>query len=131
MDLYREEILDHYKNPRNFGDLDKPNVKAREANASCGDLIELQFKLRESTIADVAFKGSGCALSIAAASLLTEALKGKTIDEALKFDEQTMLDLLGIEVSGMRMKCVLLPFRALEEALKNHKINKYGRSRSG
>lgn len=117
MDLYREEILEHYKHPQNFGELAIVSTKAREANASCGDLIELQLRLRDLTIAEVRFKGVGCALSIAAASMLTVKLKHKRVEEALRLDEGFMLDLLGVDVSSMRMKCVTLPLRALKRAL--------------
>jgi len=117
MDPYREEILAHYKHPSNFGDLCDATVVAREANASCGDLVELSLKIVGSKIVDVKFKGVGCALSIASSSLLTEQLKGKTIAEVEKFDERFVVSLVGVEVSSMRMKCILLPLRGLERAL--------------
>lgn len=117
MDIYREEILDHYKNPRNFGELADATYKAREANTSCGDLIELQLKLDDSVISEARFKGVGCALSIAASSMLTEEIKGKKVSEIIKLDEKFMFDLVKIDVSSMRKKCILLPLRALERAL--------------
>lgn len=117
MDIYREEILEHYKNPHNFGDFDEPSVQAREANASCGDLIELQLVIEDSRVSDARFKGVGCALSVAAASLLTDELKGLGLDEAKALDEDFILGLMGIEVGSMRMKCISLPLRALNKAL--------------
>ncbi len=117
MDYYREEILDHYKNPRNFGEIEDATHSAREANASCGDLMELQLKVENGKVVDVAFKGMGCALSIAAASLLTEAIKGKSVSEARAVDKKMMNELLGIEVSATRSKCVFLPLRGLKKAL--------------
>lgn len=120
MDMYREEILEHYKHPHNFGDLPKPTVSVREANASCGDLIEFQLLIRDRQIVEARFKGVGCALSIASASLLSDQLQGTEIAEALKFDERSMLDLLGVEVSSMRTKCVDLPLRALKRALEKY-----------
>lgn len=120
MDMYREEILEHYKHPHNFGELTKPTVSVREANASCGDLIELQLLIRDRRIVDVRFQGVGCALSIASASLLTDHLKDTGVAEASKFNEQSMLDMFGIEVSSMRRKCVALPLRALKLALEMH-----------
>ena len=121
-DLYREEILEHYKHPHNFGELSKATVTVREANASCGDLIELQLLVRSGTIVKAKFKGVGCALSLATASILTDDIQGKTVGEALRFDEQRVIALLGTEVSPMRRKCVLLPLRALDKALE--KISK-------
>lgn len=118
MDPYREEILAHYKHPSNYGDLPDATVVTREANASCGDLIELSLKVVDSKIIDVRFKGVGCALSIASASLLTEQLKGKRTSDASRISERFVLDLVGVEVSSMRTKCILLPFRALGNALK-------------
>lgn len=117
MDLYREEILQHYKHPLNFGELMDASVRAREANASCGDLIEINLKLDGSVIAEARFKGAGCALSIAASSMLTEEIKGKDISEVIKLDEKFMRDLLKIDVSSLRMKCILLPLRAVKRAL--------------
>ncbi len=117
MDFYREEILDHYKNPRNFGELEDATHSVREANASCGDLVELQLRVENGKIKDIAFKGMGCALSMAAASLLTEAIKGKSVSEVQVVDEKMMNDLLGVEVSATRKKCVMLPLRGLQKAL--------------
>ena len=118
MDLYREEILDHYRNPRNFGDLEGADVRVREANASCGDLVELQLSFEGSEVADVRFKGTGCALSIAAASMLTEEVKGKSIAALRRLDEKKILGMLGGKISSARRKCVVLPLRALQRAVK-------------
>ena len=118
MDPYREEILTHYKHPSNYGDLPDATVTVREANASCGDLIELSLKVVDAKIVGVRFKGVGCALSIASASLLTEQLEGKLISDVARMSERFVLDLVGVEVSSMRTKCILLPFRALGNALK-------------
>lgn len=118
MDLYREDILEHYRHPHNFGKLEDANTQAREANASCGDIFELQLRITESTITEARFRGVGCALSIAAGSLLTDTLKGKSLQEASGFGESDMLKLLGVTVSSMRMKCVTLPLRALQKALR-------------
>src|SRR4030067_2287816 len=99
MNIYREEILDHYNHPRNFGDLPGATHTAREANASCGDLLEVAMVIREQTaknaftlvVADVRFKGIGCALSIATASMLTEKVKGKPVRAILKMKEEELI----------------------------------------
>ena len=112
-------ILEHYKNPQNFGHLDKPDIVHEEGNPSCGDQIRIELKVENDRIADIRFSGKGCAISQAAASIFTEEIKGKTLEEVKNFDKQKMLDLLGIEISGMRMKCAML-------ALKIVKVGAYG-----
>lgn len=116
MDLYREEILDHYKNPRNFGKLEAPDRVGRAANSLCGDLVEMQLKLDGDVIKDVKFRGVGCAISTAAASMLTEKVKGKKIDEVKGWGQERMLGMLGISVSPTRLKCALLPLEALHKS---------------
>lgn len=131
MDLYREEILDHYKNPRNFGDLPNAQVKVREANSSCGDMIEISLKFKNkvnknkenSVIEDIRFKGLGCAISVAATSMLTEMVKGKTLEELKKINLEGLYKLFGGPVNPGRVKCLSLPLKALEKALKEYEKN--------
>lgn len=110
MDLYRQEILDHYKNPRNFGDLKDFALKGSDRNSSCGDSLEMGIKVEKGKIVDVKFSGIGCAISLASASMLTEMLKGKTVKQAAKLTETDMLKRLGIPISITRQKCALLGF---------------------
>jgi nitrogen fixation NifU-like protein len=122
-DLYKEKIIDHYRNPRNFGDLSGATVKVREANASCGDMIELALKfkvqdLKGKVIEDIRFKGIGCAISTAAASLLTEAVKGKTVKRIKEMTDKKAVGMLGIKVSPGRVRCLMLPWRALQKAVE-------------
>ncbi len=112
-------ILEHYKNPQNFGHLEKPDMVHEEGNPSCGDQLRIELQVENDRITDIRFSGKGCAISQAAASILTEEIKGKTLDDVRTFDKQKMLDLLGIEISGMRMKCAML-------ALKIVKVGAYG-----
>lgn len=121
MDLYREEILDHYKNPRNFGKLDKFDTRVFEVNTLCGDNIELFLKFSGNKIKDVSFRSLGCAISTASASLLTEKIKGKTVGEALKLTEKDVLELIGGIITSLRLKCAYLPFFALRKALLSAK----------
>ena len=116
--IYKDNIIDHYQNPRNFGDLTGADVVVREANASCGDMLQMAVKFNAGKISDIKFKSIGCAISTAAGSLLTEAIVGKTVNEVKKFSEGDMMALLGIKVSPTRMKCAILPLRALQKALK-------------
>ncbi|MCX8104084.1 MAG: SUF system NifU family Fe-S cluster assembly protein [Candidatus Bipolaricaulota bacterium] len=107
-------IIEHYKNPQNFGHLENPDIVHEEGNPSCGDQIRIELKIENNRIADVRFSGKGCAISQAAASILTEEIKGKTLDEVKEFDKQKMLDLLGVEISAMRMKCALLALKVVK-----------------
>lgn len=113
-DIYGEIILDYYRNPLNFGKLENPNIVSRDANPLCGDVVEIQLKLDKSKIADVKFNGQGCAISKASASMLTEFIKGKTLYDIIKISKGDILDLLKIELSPIRIKCALLPLKALK-----------------
>lgn len=114
---YREEILDHYKNPRNFGELKGATHEARGANASCGDMIEFQLKIDKEKVVGVSWRGVGCALSTAAASMLSEKILGKSVVELRKWDTKIMTEIVG-DVNVGRMKCVTLPLTALQLAIK-------------
>jgi len=123
-DFYRDIILDYYRHPRNYGSIDDAEIKVHESNTLCGDDIELYIKLnRDREVEDIKFRGKGCAISIASASLMTELLKGKKLDELLSFTKKDLLDALGIETLGLnpvRIKCALLPYKALKIGVYNH-----------
>jgi len=123
-DFYRDIILDYYRHPRNYGSIDDAEIKVHESNPLCGDDIELYIKLnRDREVEDIKFRGKGCAISIASASLMTELLKGKKLDELLSFTKKDLLDALGIETLGLnpvRIKCALLPYKALKIGVYNH-----------
>lgn len=123
-ELYRENILDHYKRPRNFERLEGAAGFAHENNPSCGDVIDFYLDVDGDRVRRAAFAGRGCAISQASASMLTEALKGRTLEEARGFGEETILALLGIPVGPMRMKCAMLSLRALKSALGEAKSRK-------
>ena len=112
--FYREYILDHYKNPRNYGRLDHPDITHEEDNPLCGDVVGMDFKINDGVIEDIRFHGRGCAISQASASLLTERLKGIGLDEAKKIDKNDVLGELGIQISPARIKCALLPLKVLK-----------------
>lgn len=121
MDIYREDVLDHYKNPRNYGDMDDYDLLGRDANASCGDMIEFRLKIQskkgKSIIEEVKWKGIGCAISTAAASKLSEWVKGRTLDEVREIGEGELVEIIDIKVSPGREKCVTLPIRVVREKL--------------
>ncbi len=114
MDLYMEQILDHYKYPRNFGRLENPDISHEEGNPSCGDQIRIDLKIQDGKIADVRFSGKGCAISQAAASMLTEMIKGQSLEDVKKLGKEEMLSELGIEISAIRLKCALLALKVLK-----------------
>ena len=112
--FYREYILDHYKNPRNYGRLDNPDITHEEDNPLCGDVVGMDFRVQEGVIEDIRFHGRGCAISQASASLLTERLKGMALDDAKKIDKNDVLGELGIQISPARIKCALLSLKVLK-----------------
>ena len=117
-DLYREAILDHYKNPRNFGKIAHPSSSYQLYNSACGDKIEIYLKVKgDKVISDIKFSGEGCAISLASASMLTEKVMGKNIEEVKRLKARDIIKMLGIQLSPTRMKCTLLPLEVLEKTL--------------
>ncbi len=113
-DLYREIILDHYQHPHNHGELPDAQIHAHDTNPLCGDILYMDIKLDGNVIKDVRFNGKGCAISQASASMLTDELIGKTLDDAKKLDKQFILDMLGIPLGPSRIKCALLSLKVLK-----------------
>ena len=113
-EIYKDIILDYYRNPRNFGDLPEPDVRTKDSNPLCGDVIEMQLKIKDGKVEDIRFNGKGCAISQASASMLTEAVKGKTLDEIKAMGKPNVLELLGIDPGPTRIKCALLGLKVLK-----------------
>ena len=114
-DFYRENILDHYRNPRNAGTLDDATHSHQENNPLCGDVVRIDLHVNENNVIDeVAFKGRGCAISQASASMLTEMIKGKTVEEAKAVGKEEILEALGIQIGPTRLKCALLSLKVLK-----------------
>jgi nitrogen fixation NifU-like protein len=119
-DLYRDEILEHYRNPHNFGILESPTTAKEGANPLCGDRITLMLTINDDgTVEDVAFTGRGCAISQASASMLTDDIKGKPLSEIAQLGRQDVLDNLSIEISPARMKCAMLSLETLKSAVSD------------
>lgn len=138
-DLYQEIILDHYKNPRNYGDMDEPDVHVEDNNPSCGDELEVNLKLDESgdVIEDISFTGQGCAISMASASLMSDRLEGKTVEDAealrerfknmitsdeedlevLKDELGDLVSLKGVIKFPIRVKCANLSWNTFKKGI--------------
>lgn len=116
-DMYRQQILDHYKSPRNYGEIEDPTFTHVGENPMCGDTIEMDVVLDddEETIEHVAFRGDGCAISQASASMLSEKLQGTTIEELQEMDRDDVVDMLGVDISPMRIKCAVLAEKVAQD----------------
>lgn len=117
--LYKENLLDHYKNPRNFGKLEKWTIKKKDVNPLCGDEVEIYLLIEDEVVKDARFNGQGCVVSIAAASMLIDGIKGNNLDWISKLTEKDMFSMLGIEVGINRRKCVMLCLKALKGGLRD------------
>ena len=116
-DLYREQILEHYRNPHNFGEIQDADITQEGDNPLCGDMITMYLKLDDGRLGSVKFRGRGCAISQASASILTDLVMGRPVDELKRFPTQALLDELGIPISPARMKCATLSVNTLRVAL--------------
>jgi nitrogen fixation NifU-like protein len=112
-----EYILDHYKNPRNLGTLQEPDISHEEGNPSCGDVIRLDLKIRDNKVEETRFSGKGCAISQAAASILTEMIIDKTLEEIRSITKDDIMNALGIRISPIRFKCATLALKVLKSGL--------------
>lgn len=116
-DFYRDYILDHYRNPRNYGHLERPDAQADDLNPLCGDTIHMELKIDgDGTVSDVKFVGKGCAISQASTSMLTETIKGMKLGDVARLSKEAVLENVGIGISPTRMKCAMLGLRVLKSA---------------
>ena len=113
-DLYRDNIIDHYQNPRNYGTLEHPDISYEDSNPVCGDELRIDLQVKDNTVVDARFSGHGCSISQASASMLTEEIIGKSLEEVKQIDKQYLLDMLGIPLGPVRLKCALLSLKVLK-----------------
>ncbi len=123
---YREYILEHYRNPRNYGKLEYPDVHAEDANPLCGDQLALDLQIADEHVTAVRFQGRGCAISQASASMLSEMMEGNTIEEIMHLGKDDILEALGIPISPARTKCAFLCLRVLHRGLAMAGLEKPG-----
>jgi nitrogen fixation protein NifU and related proteins len=116
-DLYRQYILDHFRDPRNHGSLDHPDIHVADTNPLCGDRIAIDLAVQDGQVAEVRFNGRGCAISQASASMLTEKIEGATLEELRAITPQDVLEMLGVEIGPARQRCALLALKVLHEGI--------------
>jgi len=114
---YREYILEHYRNPRNYGKLEYPDVHAEDSNPLCGDQLGMDLLVEDDLVKEVRFQGRGCAISQAAASMLSEMIEGKSVEEVRALGKDDVLEALGVPISPARTKCAFLSLRVLHRGL--------------
>jgi nitrogen fixation protein NifU and related proteins len=123
-EIYREMILDHYKNPVNSGVVPNAHVVTKEYNPSCGDVVEIQIKFNDGKIDEIKFQGQGCAINQASVDILIDLVKNKTIQEVKDITQEKFLKVLGIELSPLRLKCALLGLKTLKMAVYTYLGNR-------
>ncbi|WP_178915102.1 Fe-S cluster assembly sulfur transfer protein SufU [Natronomonas gomsonensis] len=125
-DMYRQQILDHYKNPRNYGELEDADIEHVGENPMCGDTIKMFLKLADDgdTIAGVSFIGDGCAISQASASMLSGKLRGKSLEEVRGMEREDIEEMLGVDLSPMRVKCAVLAEKVAKDGIAIHQGDK-------
>ncbi len=123
-DLYRDNLLDHYENPRHHGTVEGADISHEESNPLCGDRIRVDVKLTDDHkgIAEVAFSGDGCIISQAAASMLLEEVAGKSIEDVQKLERQDVLDMIGVPLTTARVKCAMLGLKVLKAGIYGYLV---------
>lgn len=129
-DMYRQQILDHYKNPRNYGEIEDPTYTHVGENPMCGDEIAIDVVLEDDHVERIAFRGDGCAISQASASMLSETLTGASVEELQEMDRDDVIDMLGVDISPMRVKCAVLAEKVAQDGYEIYLGEKEGVDRT-
>lgn len=124
-DIYRQYILEHYREPRNHGHLEQPDIHVGDTNPLCGDRVEMDLNVRDGRVTEVRFNGRGCAISQATASMLTEKIEGATLEELRALRPQDIFDMLGVEIGPARQRCALLSLRVLHQGIEGPYTGRY------
>ncbi len=124
-DIYRQYILEHFREPRNHGSLEHPDIHAADTNPLCGDRVELDLNVHDGRVSEVRFHGRGCAISQASASMLTEKIEGATLDELKAITPHDVLEMLGVEIGPARQRCALLGLRVLHQGIGGPYTGRY------
>lgn len=119
-EMQAEIILEHYREPHNYGSLENPSVSLTESNPVCGDTVNLSLLIENGVVKEVKFVGKGCSISQASASMLTDRIVGKTLEELKNMDEQSIVDMVGLKLGPSREKCALLSFNILQKCIKEY-----------
>ncbi len=116
-ELYREVLLEHYKNPQNSGKLINPDIVQKDSNPLCGDVVEFYLRLKEGKVTEVSFEGKGCVICMATSDILSEKFKGMSLDEIQSMQREEVLDILGLNLTHTRVKCAMLPLVAVKKGI--------------
>jgi len=119
--LYSDILMDHFRHPRNYGSLVAPDISNEQFNPLCGDRVRIELKLNRSIVTEARFKGDACAISTAAASLLTELVVGEDVEKLANIPDARLISALESDIKPARLQCVLLPLQALRKGLKNYR----------
>lgn len=119
--FYQKILMEHFKHPQNKKKIEHPDFHSRQENPSCGDKVSIFGKIKNNEVIDIGFDGSGCVISMATASILTEECKGKTVDMLLELTKDDILQMIGLQLGPNRLRCALLPLEALRGALLEYK----------
>ncbi len=123
-EIYKENLLDHYKNPKNYGKMMNPHIHKEDSNPLCGDVIEIFIRVKDGKAESVSFDGKGCVISQATASMLTDELKGKPLSEIQGMEREDILDLIGLNLTPSRIKCAMLPLITIKKGIIEYESKK-------
>jgi len=120
MDLYREEFMEIYKNPMNQGKMENPTIVEHGVNEACGDEMDLFLKIEKGKVIDAKFTAQSCSVGVVSSAILTDEIKGKTIEEVKKLSKKDLLELIGVNLTTSRIKCATLPLETLEKTIQEY-----------